>query len=258
MNKYTDLFSCKDKVAVVTGGAGLLGREVVKGLIDFGALVYVADINFDKTNELAKKKKIQFIELDITSEDSVKKAFKVILQKNNKIDILVNSAYPRTEDWGLKIEQIPFTSWTANVNNHLGGYFLCCQIAAEKMKEAGNGSIINMASIYGVCGPDFSIYKGTAMTMPAAYSAIKGGLITFTKYLATYYADKNVRVNSISPGGIYDKQPLSFVEKYSKKTPLGRMADPNEIVGGVIYLASDASSYVTGYNLIIDGGWTAW
>jgi NAD(P)-dependent dehydrogenase (short-subunit alcohol dehydrogenase family) len=258
MNNYTDLFSCKDKVAVVTGGAGLLGREIAKGLYDFGALVYVADINIDKTNEFAKEKKIQFIELDTTSEDSVKKAFEVILQKNNKIDILVNSAYPRTEDWGLKIEHIPFESWTTNVNNHLGGYFLCCQITAEKMKEAGKGSIINMASIYGVCGPDFSIYEDTEMTMPAAYSAIKGGIISFTKYLATYYASSNVRVNSISPGGVYDKQPLSFVDKYSKKTPLGRMAYPKEIVGGVIYLASDASSYITGHNLLIDGGWTAW
>jgi len=126
------------------------------------------------------------------------------------------------------------------------------------MKQNGGGSIINLASTYGVVAPDFSIYEGTAMTMPAAYSAIKGGIITFTKYLAIYYAPYKVRVNAISPGGVFDNQDPSFVEHYGKRTPLGRMARPAEIVGGAVYLASDASSYVTGHNLMIDGGWTAW
>lgn len=255
---YKKLFSCDNKVAIITGGAGLIGKEIARGLRDFGAVVYVADTDREKTRELTGEAGIKFIYLDITSEDSIKEAMYAVIQVNKKIDILINCAYPKTNDWGLKIEQIPFSSWNENVNNHLGGYFLCCRFIAEHMKETGGGTIINLASIYGVAAPDFSMYEGTEMTMPAAYSAIKGGIIAFTKYLATYYAKYNIRVNSISPGGILDNQHPSFVEKYSHKTPLGRMAKPAEVVGGVLYLASDASSYVTGQNLIIDGGWTAW
>lgn len=255
---YNDMFSCKDKVAIVTGGAGLIGREIVKGLYEFGATVYIADTNEEIAKKFIKDTKIKFIDLDITSEDSIKKGIKRVIQADKRIDILVNTAYPRTKDWGLRFEQIPFDSWKENVDNHLGGYFLCCQIMVEHMKQQGRGNIVIFASTYGIVAPDFSIYEGTEMTMPAAYSAIKGGIITFTKYLATYYAKYNIRVNALSPGGIFDNQHASFVEKYSQKTPLGRMATPNEIVGGVIYLVSDASSYVTGHNLVIDGGWTAW
>lgn len=255
---YNDLFSCKDKVAIVTGGAGLIGREIVKGLHEFGATVYIADTNEQNANELIKGARIKFVYLDITSEDSVKEGIKKVIQTGKKADILVNTAYPRTKDWGLKFEHVPFDSWKANVNNHLGGYFLCCQIIAEHMKQQGGGAIVTFASTYGIVAPDFSIYEGTEMTMPAAYSAIKGGVIAFTKYLATYYAKYNIRANSISPGGIFDNQNPSFVEKYSKKTPVGRMATPAEMVGGVIYLVSNASSYITGHNLVIDGGWTTW
>jgi NAD(P)-dependent dehydrogenase (short-subunit alcohol dehydrogenase family) len=144
-----------------------------------------------------------------------------------------------------------------NVNSHLGGHFLCCQKVAEQMKLQGSGSIINFASIYGVVAPDFSIYEGTTMTMPVAYSAIKGGIIALSKYLATYYAKDNIRVNCVSPGGVFDNQADNFVEKYLAKTPLGRMGTPKDMVGAVLYLASDASLYVTGFNLIVDGGWTA-
>lgn len=126
------------------------------------------------------------------------------------------------------------------------------------MKRLGGGSIINIGSTYGVVAPDFSIYEGTQMTMPAAYSAIKGGLITFTKYLAAYYGKDKVRANVVSPGGIFDHQPKSFVEKYSKRVPLGRMGEPSDVAGAVVFLASDASKYVTGHNLMVDGGWTAW
>ena len=126
------------------------------------------------------------------------------------------------------------------------------------MKQQGGGTIINLASIYGGVAPDFSMYEGTEMTMPAAYSAIKGGIIALTKYIATYYARYQVRANVISPGGIFDNQQQAFVEKYSEKTPLGRMGTPFDVAGAVVFLASDASSYITGQNLIIDGGWTAW
>ena len=125
------------------------------------------------------------------------------------------------------------------------------------MKRQKKGSLINIASTYGINGPDFSIYEGTEMTMPAAYAVIKGGLVNFTKYLASYYAKHGVRVNALSPGGVFDNQPESFVKNYNKKTPLGRMARPEDMVGAIVYLASDASSYVTGHNLVVDGGWSA-
>jgi NAD(P)-dependent dehydrogenase (short-subunit alcohol dehydrogenase family) len=255
---YSQLFFCKNKVVVITGGAGLIGLELAKGFSEFDATVYIADKNLEISSKLTGYAGIRLTNLDITDKDSIAMSVAEIIQAEGRIDVLVNCAYPRTSDWGLKFEQIPAKSWADNLNAHLGGYFLVCQTVAEHMKGKGGGSIINFASIYGSVGPDFSIYEGTPMTMPAAYSAIKGGIIAFSKYLATYYAGSNIRVNSLSPGGIFDNQPDAFVNKYAQKTPLGRMAKPAEIVGGAIYLASDASSYVTGHNLIIDGGWTAW
>lgn len=255
---YCNLFSCKDKVALVTGGLGLIGKEVVRGLNDFGASVCVADVNKHQIEGLKNLSDVNFLPLDITSEDSIYQTLETVIKQFKKIDILVNCAYPRTGDWGARCEDVRFDSWKMNVNSQLGGYFLCCQKVAEQMKLQGGGSIINFASIYGVVAPDFSIYEGTTMTMPVAYSAIKGGVIAFSKYMAAYYAKDNIRVNCVSPGGVFDKQPESFVERYDAKTPLGRMGTPKDIVGAVLYLASDASLYVTGHNLIVDGGWTAY
>jgi NAD(P)-dependent dehydrogenase (short-subunit alcohol dehydrogenase family) len=253
---YSNLFSCKDKVALVTGGLGLIGKEIVRGLNDFGASVCVADIDERQMKGLENLAAVNFQCFDITSEDSIHQTLQAVIKQFKKIDILVNCAYPRTGDWGARCEDVTFDSWKMNMNSHLGGYFLCCQKVAEQMKLQQRGSIINFASIYGVVAPDFSIYEGTSMTMPIAYSAIKGGIIAFSKYMASYYAKDNIRVNCISPGGVFDKQPDCFVEKYVAKTPLGRMGTPKDIVGAVLYLASDASSYVTGHNLIVDGGWT--
>ena len=254
---YPNLFSCKDKVALVTGGLGLIGKEIVQGLHDFGASVCIADINEHPMKGLKNPAAFNFQNLDITSEDSIRQTVDAVIGQYKKIDILVNCAYPRTGDWGARCEDVSFDSWKMNVNSHLGGYFLCCQKVAEQMIRQGGGSIINFASIYGIVAPDFSIYEGTPMTMPVAYSAIKGGVIAFSKYMASYYAKHHIRVNCVSPGGIFDKQPGSFVEKYIAKTPLARMGTPKDMVGAVLYLASDASLYVTGHNLIVDGGWTA-
>lgn len=254
---YRNLFSCKDKVALVTGGLGLIGKEIVRGLNDFGASVCVADINEHQMKGLKNLPDVSFQSLDITADDSIRQTLETVIKQFRKIDILVNCAYPRTSDWGARCENVSFDSWKINVNSHLGGYFLCCQKVAEQMKLQGGGSIINLASIYGVVAPDFSIYEGTMMTMPVAYSAIKGGIIALSKYMATYYAKDNIRVNCVSPGGVFNKQPDSFIEKYAAKTPLGRMGTPKDIIGAVLYLASDASLYVTGHNLIVDGGWTA-
>lgn len=254
---YTKLFSCEERIAVVTGGCGLIGKEIVRGLSQYGARVYIADQNEAEAQKLIQNN-IRYVNLDIASETSVRDVLKRIVSESGKIDILVNCAYPRTKDWGAKFENVNFDSWKLNVDNHLGGYFLMCKETAMIMKEQGGGSIINLASIYGVEAPDFSIYEGSEMTMPVAYASIKAGIIAMTKYIATYFGADNIRANAISPGGIYDSQAPSFVEKYSRKTPLGRMGRPHEIVGAVIYLASDASSYVTGQNILVDGGWTAW
>lgn len=255
--EYKNLFSCENRTAIVAGGSGLIGREIVKGLAQYGAQVYIADQNEDAARALFSDN-IKFIYLNITDEQSVRCTLQQIVLESGKIDILVNCAYPRTNDWGAKFENVKFESWKQNVDDHLGGYFLMCKEAARIMKEHGGGSIINLSSIYGVVAPDFSIYEGTEMTMPAAYSPIKAGIIAMTKYIATYFASEGIRANTISPGGIFDNQALSFVEKYSQKTPMGRMGKPREIVGAVIFLASDASTFVTGQNILVDGGWTAW
>lgn len=253
---YKDLFSLSGKTALVTGGAGLIGSEIVKALHEFGAIVYLADIQRDKVSSLIDDERIRYVYLDITSEESVENAVNGIIADNGSLHIFVNSAYPRTSDWGLKLENIPLKSWQQNVDRQLGGCFLCCQKTAEIMKKHGGGSIITLGSMYGIVAPDFSIYEGTDMTMPAAYAAIKGGTIAFTRYLATYYAKFNIRANSVSPGGIFDHQDATFVKNYSDKTPLGRMGNTEEIACAVVFLASSASSYVTGQNLVVDGGWT--
>jgi len=243
------MFVIKDKVIVVTGGNGLLGKQIVTTLRENGAIVISADISFEVTGQ-------DDVIIDITSESSVKSGVLGIIKKYHRIDGWVNNAYPRTRDWGNKLEDIPFESWRKNVDMHLNGYFLCCQVVLEEMKKQGHGSLINMSSIYGLMAPDFTVYEGTEMTMPAAYSAIKGGLNNLTRYLAAYYGPSQVRINTISPGGIFDNQPEKFVENYNKKVPLKRMGTPKDIVAAIYYLLVDESSYVTGHNLIVDGGWS--
>lgn len=243
------MFSVKDKVIVVTGGNGLLGRQIVSSLRMEGAVVVSADIRFE--HQMAD----DYI-VDTTDEISVKNFVSTTKQKYKKIDGWVNNAYPRTLDWGNKLENVPFESWRKNVDMHLNGYFLCCQVVLEEMKRQGFGSLINMSSIYGLIAPDFTVYEGTEMTMPAAYSAIKGGINNLTRYLAAYYGPYQVRVNTVSPGGIFDNQPQSFVDNYNKKVPLRRMGTPKDIVAAIHYILTDEASYITGQNLVVDGGWT--
>ncbi|PCI99629.1 MAG: short-chain dehydrogenase [Flavobacteriales bacterium] len=240
-----------NKIIVVTGGNGLLGKSFISHIENEGGTAINADINCK--DQLDKNE----INLDITSTESIDVKINLIIKHYGRIDGWVNNAYPRTEDWGAKFEDIPFKSWEKNVSWQMNSYFYCMQKVLEIMKNKETGSFINISSIYGTIGPDFDVYDKTNMTMPAAYSAIKGGINSLTKYLASYYGKSNLRVNCVSPGGVLNNQPQSFIDSYEKKVPLGRMATPNDIAPSVVFLLSDQSKYITGHNLIIDGGWTA-
>lgn len=239
-----------NKIILLTGGNGLLGKSIQQNLLLQGATVINADIQAADSEDLTS------LNCDITNEESVKRIVGLILGRYGRIDGLINNAYPRTKDWGLKFEDIPFSSWQKNIDSQLNSAFLLSQAVLVSMKENKSGSIVNIGSIYGVVGPDFSVYEGTEMTMPAAYSAIKGGLINLTRYLASYYGPYQIRVNCISPGGVFDNQPEKFVQNYIRKVPMRRMADAIDIAPSVSFLLSDESSYITGQNLVIDGGWT--
>ncbi len=239
------------KIIIVTGGNGLLGKEIVNRLTSEGGFCVNLDINHETATDL------KTINCDITSTESVDNCIELIMSKYNRIDGLVNNAYPRTADWGNKFEDIVFESWQKNVDTQLNSYFYITQQVSKKMMLQNSGSIINMASVYGIVGPDFTVYDGTTMTMPAAYSAIKGGLVNFTRYLASYLGKYNIRTNTVSPGGIFDSQNPIFVENYNKKVPMKRMGLPEDISPTIAFLLSDESKYITGQNIAIDGGWTA-
>lgn len=241
----------KDKIVVVVGGDGMLGKEFVKQIRESNGIAINADIH-----QKSDLENYSFF-CDITDETSIKLLIEAVIKKWGRIDGWINSAYPRTADWGAKIDNISFDSWRKNVDMHLNGYFICSKLAIDAMLPNNAGSLINIASIYGIVGPDFTVYDGTEMTMPAAYAAIKGGLVNLGQYLSSYYGKSGIRVNTISPGGIFDNQPESFVKNYNHKVPLKRMGTPQDIAPAAVYLLSDASSYVTGHNLVVDGGWTA-
>jgi NAD(P)-dependent dehydrogenase (short-subunit alcohol dehydrogenase family) len=252
------LFDLSGKVSIVTGGAGLIGKTAVRALGGQGAKVYIAELDMDRARSVAAECPwTECVELDITSEASVVNMVSEVMRREGRIDVLLNNAYPRTADWGARFEDVSVDSWRKNVDWHMNGYFLCSQKVGEEMRKRGSGSIISMASIYGMVGPDFGIYRGTTLSNPAAYSAIKGGLLNFTRYLASYYGPHGVRVNSLSPGGIADAQPEAFLRNYASRCPMGRMGRADELAGALVFLASDAASYVTGHNLVVDGGWTA-
>jgi len=240
----------KDKVIVITGASGLIGREVFLDIEKKGGIPINADI--DVETDLNKG----LLNMDITVEKSVREGIVLVHKNFDRIDGWVNNAYPRTMDWGTKFEDIKPNSWRKNVDMQLNSYFVCCQSVCEVMAEQENGVIINMASIYGVVGNDFSLYEDYNGTSPAAYSAIKGGIINFTRYLASYFGKKGIRVNCVSPGGILDNQPVSFISKYNSKVPLGRMGNPEDIAPTVSFLLSDEAGYITGQNIVVDGGWT--
>jgi len=241
----------ENKVIIVTGGSGLIGKPILQQLKNNGAIVINADINAETNIEKGDYK------CDITSENAILELVNLVVEKYGRIDGLVNNAYPRTKDWGNKFEDISIQSWRENVDMQMNSVFIICQAVLNVMKKQESGSIVNIASIYGVVGNDFTIYEGYGGTSPAAYSAIKGGIINFSRYLASYYGEFNIRVNCVSPGGIKDKQHSSFIERYEQKSPLKRLGQPEEIAPSITFLLSDEASFITGHNLMVDGGWTA-
>ena len=241
----------KGRIIIVTGGNGLLGKAIIERIKAEGAFCVNFEINHKTNDDLSN------VECDITNQESIDNALSLVIDKYHKIDGLVNNAYPKTKDWGDKFEDIKIDSWKQNVDWQLNSYFYMSQKVAIQMVKQKRGSIINMASMYGVVAPDFTVYDGTNMTMPAAYSAIKGGLVNLTRYIAAYYGPQQIRVNTVSPGGIFDNQNTIFVRNYEKKVPMRRMGTPSDIAPSVVFLLSDDSKYITGQNLIIDGGWTA-
>lgn len=245
------MHNLNNKVVVVTGGGGLLGGSILAHLKDKGAIGINAELNITDDLESGNLK------CNITDRESVSEVVNRIIKKYGRIDGWVNNAYPRTDDWGNKFEDIKAASWQKNVDWQMNSVFTCCQLVLKQMQKQRSGSIVNIASIYGVVGPDFTVYDGTQMTMPAAYAAIKGGIVNFTRYLASYYGKYNIRINCISPGGIFDNQPAAFVSQYERKVPMQRMGLPVDVAGPVAFLLSEESAYITGHNLMVDGGWTA-
>lgn len=247
------MITLENKIIVVTGGEGLLGKAIVRHCHEAGATVVSADIALKKNAEGTQ------MPLDISDEKSILNCVAEVVKQFGKIDGWVNCAYPRTEDWRVSFEEMPAESLRKNLDMHLAGSILCCRAALEQMKKQKSGSVVNIASIYGIVAPDFGLYEGTDIaTSPAAYGAIKGGIIQMTRYLASFYGKHDLRVNTLTPGGIGDSHSSEFSKRYNKKTMLGRMATPDDIAPGAVYLLSDDASYVTGQNLVIDGGLTAW
>ncbi len=239
------------KIVVVTGGSGLIGKAIVDECIKHSYIV----INFDKTAYDIEELDNRLI--DITDYDSVNNELESIIKKYGQLDGFVNNAYPKTSDWGIPLEDDDYlNSWRNNVDLQLNSYVMCTKLVINCTKNQSNLSVINMSSIYGVVGNDMSLYTGTKIKPVAAYSAIKGALINFTRFMASQHGKKGFRFNCVSPGGIFDHQDPIFVDNYKRKVPMGRMGTPRDIAPSVRFLLGDGSKYITGQNIIVDGGWT--
>ena len=252
----------RDKVVVVTGGAGLLGRAFTAGIATRGGTAIVADIDLDRATEVARAISdggagvAVPMHLDITNRSSIDALIAECLARCGHIDAVVNNAYPRNAAYGRALADVTYADFCENLGLHAGGYFLVAQRFATHFAASGGGNIVNMASIYGTLAPRFEVYDGTAMTMPVEYAVIKAGIIQLTRYLAQFYKSAGVRVNALSPGGIFDNQPTSFLERYGERSGTKGMLSPNDVVGTLAFLLSDDARYMTGQNLVLDDGFS--
>lgn len=269
------MFSLTGKVAVVTGAGGLLGRRHCDALAEAGASVVVTDIDGDQCASLAAELTERYgVEAlghaaDVVSRRSVTSLRDAALDRFGQIDALINNAAinDKYEDPAAAFEQSRFESyplelWQKSLDVNVTGVFLCCQILGRELAERGRGSIVNVASTYGIVAPDQSLYRRPdgeqAFYKTASYPTTKAAVLGLTRFLAAYWGGRGVRVNALSPGGVEAGQDEFFIAEYSRRTPLGRMAQPEDYKGALVFLASDASAYMTGANLVVDGGWTAW
>jgi NAD(P)-dependent dehydrogenase (short-subunit alcohol dehydrogenase family) len=264
-------FSLKGKVAIVTGALGLIGQKHCLALNEAGAHVIVADLDGQKCTAFAEHH-LEYSTghcLDVCNNESITGLLEDILVRYGKVDILVNNAAindmfedPKAASDQSKFENYPLELWQKSLDVNLTGVFLCSQVIGSRMVKQNSGNIINISSTYGISAPDQNLYKDPdgiqSFYKPPAYPVTKAGVIMLSKYLAAYWGRYGIRVNTLSPGGVKNGQSDFFIENYSRKTPLGRMANPDDYMGALVFLASDASAYMTGANLVVDGGWTCW
>ncbi len=274
MQSVLDKFSLKGSTVLVTGGGGLLGRQFALALAQAGADVMLADLAYEAAADQAEVIRAEGLSaealaVDVVDPDSTRAMVDQTLARFGRLDVLINSAaldpkfdpQHQSEQIANAFETYSLEAWRKALDVNLTGMFLASQAAVQPMLAQGKGVIINICSTYGLNGPDQRIYirpDGTRSYKPVYYSVTKAGVLGFTRYLAAYYAGKNIRVNALTPGGVYNQHDEVFVKAYSAKTILGRMANLDELSAAMLFLASDASSYMTGANLIVDGGWTAW
>ena len=273
MSKYDDLFDLTGTTAVVTGGAGILGTEFCTALATYGASVAVVDVDEEAATELAEQLREEqgaeaiAVACDVSDPESVDAMVEEVVDALGPVDILHNNAATKSDDldaFYAPDEEFALDEWRKIMAVNLDGMFLVAREIGNHMIEEGTGgSIVQTASIYGVVGPDERVYdeseyRGHEIRTPAVYSASKGGVVALTRHLATTWAEHGIRVNTLVPGGVESGQNDTFQEKYGDRVPLGRMAEREELVGAVVYLASDAASYVTGEEITVDGGLTAW
>ena len=269
MNDGLELFDLSGMVAIVTGSGGLLGRQHCDALASAGATVYATDKDMESMSDWDSANQMKLTTMDVTDRQSIKSTCDSIIDNHGGIDILVNNAAvndmvekPISGDSSSKFEDYPVELWRTVLEVNVTGSFLTSQVIGAHMAERRSGSIVNVASTYGVVAPDQSIYQDAngkqEFFKSAAYPVSKSAVLMLTRYLASYWGTSGVRVNALSPGGVENGQSTQFISNYSNKTPMGRMATPTDYKGALIFLASRASSYMTGHNLLVDGGWTTW
>jgi len=252
-----------NKIVVVTGGAGLIGSAFIEAVLVNGGSAIIADTNQEKghalESEMRKKypaQTVQYYNLDINSKKSIELLLEGLDVQFGRVDALVNNAYPKNETFGADFFDIEYDSFCENVNLNLGGYFLASQCFAKYFKNQGFGNIINMSSIYGMINPKYELYAGTDMSMPIEYAAIKSAVNQLTKYMAHYLKEFKIRVNTISPGGVFDYQPVSFLKGYKSHCAKKGMLNPKDLTGTFIFLLSDSSEYINGQNIVVDDGFS--
>lgn len=241
----------------------MIGQEFVRAVVGQHGVAIIADINEEVGSQVQARLRLEldsssidFVHLDITSKESITEMVDTLHARYGRIDALVNNAYPRNKNYGRHFFDVDYSDFCENLNLNLGGYFLASQQLARYFQKQGHGNIINISSIYGVIAPKFEVYDNTPMTMPVEYAAIKSAIIHLTKYMAKYFKGMNIRVNTLSPGGILDKQPEAFLEAYRKQCLNKGMLDKSDMRGTLVYLLSDLSAYVNGQNIVVDDGFS--